>query len=508
MKKKFIFHPFLFALYFPLFIFSCNADQILFYDFAIPTLILVLSAVIYWKTLRFFIPEDKTPIITSISLLIFFSYGHFYSALNKIIFIRHRWLLSICVTLFAAVVYFVLKRLRNTHKVNSVLNLVSSFLVTVSLFITVIVYGTGIKEDFRTNDMAEKMEYSGPLPDIYYIILDAYANPAVLKELFDYDNSDFIDYLEKSGFYVAYNSKANYPMSHMSIASSLNMNYIDCFDDVTGEKIDSKKIPYQMIRDNYVSRILRSKGYAFVNICSGWSPTDNNPYADRNIQFGRINEFSKVLIQTTMLRRISNRIIAWDRRRRVLGALASFDKINMIGHPKFVFAHIVAPHRPFIFDKDGSSIILEEDGLCKDEYKRYYTSQLAFIASKAKELIGDIISKSRHKPIIIMQSDHGPGLDFKDRYEEGQYGRVSIWEDTTKKEYRERVSILNAYYLPESCREALYDFITPVNSFRLVFDRYFGMDYGLLEDKVYWPSPEKKHIFIDITGDIEKQERK
>jgi hypothetical protein len=47
------------------------------------------------------------------------------------------------------------------------------------------------------------------------------------------------------------------------------------------------------------------------------------------------------------------------------------------------------------------------------------------------------------------------------------------------------MGILNAYYFPEA-KPNLYPSITPVNSFRLLFDTYFGADYKLLDDVSYY----------------------
>jgi hypothetical protein len=44
-----------------------------------------------------------------------------------------------------------------------------------------------------------------------------------------------------------------------------------------------------------------------------------------------------------------------------------------------------------------------------------------------------------------------------------------------------RMKILNVYYLP-GVDEGLYATITPVNSFRVVFNHYFGQAYEMLDD--------------------------
>jgi hypothetical protein len=46
--------------------------------------------------------------------------------------------------------------------------------------------------------------------------------------------------------------------------------------------------------------------------------------------------------------------------------------------------------------------------------------------------------------------------------------------------------ILNAYYIPNVAEDDYYDRITPVNSFRVVFNAHFGTDYEILEDQSYY----------------------
>ena len=67
-------------------------------------------------------------------------------------------------------------------------------------------------------------EVGGNRPDIYYIILDAYGRHDALGE---FDNTDFLKELESRGFFVATNATSNYKYSIQSLASSLNLAYLD-----------------------------------------------------------------------------------------------------------------------------------------------------------------------------------------------------------------------------------------------------------------------------------------
>jgi hypothetical protein len=63
----------------------------------------------------------------------------------------------------------------------------------------------------------------------------------------------------------------------------------------------------------------------------------------------------------------------------------------------------------------------------------------------------------------------------------------------------ERMSILNAYYFPKQAYQNLYPEITPVNSFRVILNQFFGSNLPLLDDFSYFGTQEKRYEFFDIT---------
>ena len=60
------------------------------------------------------------------------------------------------------------------------------------------------------------------------------------------------------------------------------------------------------------------------------------------------------------------------------------------------------------------------------------------------------------------------------------------------------MSIFNAYYFPNQQYDLLFDDITPVNSFRIVFDTHFQTNYGLVDDRVFYSTYEKPYELIEI----------
>lgn len=64
----------------------------------------------------------------------------------------------------------------------------------------------------------------------------------------------------------------------------------------------------------------------------------------------------------------------------------------------------------------------------------------------------------------------------------------------------ERAAIFNAYYLPVAGLDRLYPTITPVNTFRVIFDTVFESHLGTLEDLTYYSSWQRPYQFTDVTA--------
>jgi hypothetical protein len=67
------------------------------------------------------------------------------------------------------------------------------------------------------------------------------------------------------------------------------------------------------------------------------------------------------------------------------------------------------------------------------------------------------------------------------------------------------MGILNAFYFPDGDYRRLDRQITSVNTFRVVFDKYFGTQMGRLPDRVYaFPDIFKIYDFYDITDEVRR----
>lgn len=293
-----------------------------------------------------------------------------------------------------------------------------------------------------------------------------------MKEVFNYDNSDFIQQLKAMGFYVADCSQSNFPITRFSLTSSMYMDYLQNFIN------DSDVFPTLQL--STVNQTLKSLGYttiAFENHINDHFSLKEDIHLARNrngLNWENLtqgpNEFESELIDTTAMRIFIDmpQLAPWLKLQNAEYAehylqskyiLSEMPKIPEMSGAKFVFVHLLVPHDPYIFDQDGNYQLTGNT-------IAGYRANVDFLDHQMPAILQQIIDKSEIPPIIIVHGDHGPAI---------------------KREMRStRMSILNAYYVNAEAQAMLYDSISPVNSFRVVLDTYFGKDYPLLPDESYY----------------------
>jgi hypothetical protein len=371
-----------------------------------------------------------------------------------------------------------------------------------------------IWSDFTVLVDNEKNLVSEKSPDIYYIILDGYGREDVLKSIYGYDNRDFVNFLNERGFFIAEESRSNYIQSFLSLASSLNMAYLQFAEKEMSE--DSLyTLPFRNLIQNSRSRMIFERaGYQIVATGSDF-PFTEIKNADRYLSpyDFNISELERYYLATTsfelvygydwlfsdiLLRNIP--IPSYTTRQNyILHALEILKMRPGLESPKFVFSHLIIPHPPFVFDSAGNRLSPDApfspaDGEAyqgsADDYQKDYLMQLRFINNEIMKVVEEILEKSTQPPIIIIQSDHGPGSLFYRDWIEGS----CLWE---------RTSILNAFYFPDRNIDSLYDSITPVNTFRVLFNQFFNANYEILKDITYFSPISKPFDFSDISLQIE-----
>lgn len=345
-------------------------------------------------------------------------------------------------------------------------------------------------------------------PDIYYIVLDGYARADILKELFQYDNSSFITYLQGRGFIVPSSNHSNYPATPLSIASTLNMDYIQDLTPALGEQ-SHRWLMTPFIDHSRTRALLESFGYKTVSISTNWTITDNT---QTDLYFHSypvmLTDFEGFMLDLTPLQGLEPLLGSFaslpnaeSHRRVIQFNLETLADLPEASGPKFVFAHIISPHPPFVFDQQGQPLSSTGSFTFQDanefpgsseEYRKNYIGQVQFVNDQLRNVIDTILEQSDTPPIIILQSDHGSGL-FTD---------LTSLQKTC---LRERFSPFAAYYFPNLDESKIPEDMSNVNLFRLVFNEYFGADLSLLESKQYfYKDMQTYYEFEDVTAEVNK----
>lgn len=185
---------------------------------------------------------------------------------------------------------------------------------------------------------------------------------------------------------------------------------------------------------------------------------------------------------------------------RIRSQLNQLKEINSEDSLKFVFAHLLVPHPPFVFGSQGECLSLET--VLKKPRTESYIEQVRFINREILAFIRNLLSSSQKCPIIIIQSDEGP---WPERLAGDEVSRLGAdvnavnWADFSNSELKEKMAILNALLLPSREKLDLDSGISPVNTFRIVLREYFDVSIPLLEDKSF-VFRDDQHIyeFIDV----------
>ena len=492
-------HPFFIAIFPILSLYSHNIVDVgllpvLYISFIslILTVFIFLISIVLLKNLL------KAALMSTICIYVLLTFGHFYNIIDNykvfgFVIGRYRFLLTFVFLILLIIFYFIKKSKKNFIDLTKILNILSLALVIIPLLeIGFYKYNSSIAESRKKSKLLiESNDYRNKnKPDIYYFIFDMYPGFKTLNDMFNYDNASFLNYLNQKGFYVALKSKSNYPITQYSISSSLNMEYINYINNKAGNAKEWRKIIDNMGADNKVIDFLKSHDYEIYNICSGWSFTDLNSYADHNLGYSIYNDFVTVFIEGTIFKPFLYLKLFSFHRNRIKRAFKIISELSRKKEKKFVFAHLICPHPPYIFTRSGDDVTSLKKNMTiskEKNTKNKFLDQLIYLNTLIEKLIDDILKNTNNNAVIVIQSDHG-----------------SDFSSDQKKIYQEKMNILNAYYFPGVNEEKyLYQTISPVNSFRLIFNIYFDRNIQLLQDKSYYITSESKYPYEykDITSE-------
>ncbi len=489
--SRFPWYVLLLAVYPVLALLAANLEQIEPWVALRPLAFALLAAVLLLAVL-FLLTRDlpRAGLATGWLLLLFFSYGHLYQVFKAApgvshLLGQHRVLAVIFLVVGAGVLWLILKRLRQPAAWRPVLNSSTALLACLSLAqIGLAAARTPAVPAASVRTAGLNLQARPDAPDIYYIILDMYTRSDVLAHEYGFDNQPFLDELRSLGFQTALCASSNYASTELSLASSLNLDYLDRFGRDFRAGGEGNALLPGLIKEGRFRTALETLGYQSIAFETGyywsqWMDADIYLTPPASAAFQQVRPFELLLLRSSaasvVLDAAARLQARWavnadlpysDHIRRERFVLDKLANLGGLAGRKLVFAHVLIPHNPQVFAPDGS--IRQDPGFwsngdraVNDEYFREgYTGQVAYVNHRVIEIVRAILASSKTPPVIIIQGDHG----VHDPY---------------------RHAILNSYYLPGQPAASVPDNLSPVNTFRLVLNRYFGANLSLLPDRSY-----------------------
>lgn len=531
MKKPVVVHPFLVAIHPIFYYFSRDVGQIRAGRICMAVVTMAAIATLVWALLQAVLRNRaRSGLVVSLLVVLFFSYGHVYKltymwSVFGIFIGRHRYLLPFWLLLAGLGAVYAFWTRRTFENLTKCLNVMAACLVLMSAFSVghLSIKAKVTVDDDVTTAIAQASEARpsdvASLPDIYYIIHDAYGRDDVFREIYGYDNTPFLKSLEERGFYIARKGMSNYAQTALSLSSSLNMCYHDRLAERMGPHTEDRTPLANIMAKNRVARLLRQHGYLIAYLVSRYSIVRaNNPdvfltpseWCIRTPWW--LDEFGDGILNPTVIaavHRLLSRHGDETHRRLLSFQFDTLEKLPVSGlpgfpereRPMFVFAHTLVAHPPYVFLRDGTPNDHEctfemhhmpFKGKVKDDYQRLLIEQLIYSNKRTLAFIDSILANSTRPAVIIIQGDHGP--------------RSSIdYYNPTDLGLKERLCILNAYHLPNGGNQRLHERITPVNTFRVVLNHYLGTNLKLLRDASYFSDFRHPYGLKDVTrvGDLD-----
>lgn len=482
-----------------LYLFGINAEVLIIKQMLFPMAIVFAFSAFLFLFLKAFsllrVDIKNTWISVPLVTIFLFSYGHMHAFLAKqsgilLIMGRHRFLL-IEFFMIGLVAIWGIHQLKGDFKKAGLV-----FLITLNLLPFYQIFNTSPKKSEKVNQEPPALKPRANSlnvndPDIYFIVLDMYPSEIVLSKFLDFDNKPFLNTLDSLGFITHKNSMSNYSRTLLSLCSTLNMEYIHQQDNMALPKLTLDSLNYKLT-NNKVVQFLKSRGYNYYWFEGGYigpkSKYDAGEYylaaekstTDITYQTTADNDFFLLFVNSSIILPFVDQIkfISYDiHRKRFFNTFNSLKGLVKQKDKKFVFAHIMSPHPPFIFDADGRKVNGVVQGKSR---KNAFYDQLEYLNSVTSAVIKQMVLENNgREKIIILQGDHG----MREITPSSNYNYSEDW-------VQEAFGNLNSIYFSDQTKRAdlkeQLPAIASVNTFRYVFNQEFNADMAILENNQYY----------------------
>ncbi len=331
-------------------------------------------------------------------------------------------------------------------------------------------------------------------PDIYFILFDAMASSKSMLPLTGKSVTDLDNFLQQKGFYIVSDAASNYNFTLHSVSTTFNMEYLPSW--IAPVMSDPKTYFWggNSIKDNSLFRILSKEGYSiksyqpisfdnpdwpadpyFLNLKTHhffFKTLPGRIYRDIFWNYSKINMDIVKKYQFSLLRKRQTE------KKRLLDTTAYLVRksCSATASPKFVYAHFMIPHDPYVFDSTGHLLPVEQTIVQSDSHAlSIYYGQYRYASSLVQSLVNYIQEHNKKNTVIIVAGDHGCKIE-------------------NQQTLPYRFNNYSAFYFPDRSYTMLYKNISPVNSFRVLLNKYFHANYSLLADSSIVVTGKKESI--------------
>jgi hypothetical protein len=494
-------YPLLLAAYAVLFVYAANISQVLPRDLVWPLTVALLGAAVVLAICGLVLRDIRRGALIAGALVLAFAFfGHLEAQLDVDLITEPMQMLLWLVFVVAVGVY-ALRAKGSLDTMTSVLNVFGIVLVAISLA-TIIPTETSraVRATESPPVSGEPMTEATKVPnrDIYYLVFDRYGSDWSLEHSFGIKNDIYPD-LEAAGFQVVPGARANYHTTDFSLAATLGMRYLDDIA-ATVQKPSTDRTPVdELLADHDVGKFLRANGYRYYHMGAWWQPTRTSPIADEVLALGSTTEFQSVLRDATILPATEG-LLGLDHgdnhsrdqhREMALFELRQLSRLAATPGRKFVFAHVLLPHPPYVL-AEGGRVVYKDEAKEKSE-SELLAQQLDFTNEQIRQLVAELLAgPDDEDPIIIISADEGPYLCYEVDCVDG-----------SAEDYGIRFGVLRAYYLPDLDYQVPAD-DSGVNVFRMILREYFGADLPDLPNRSYeWVDRDTDmYTFRDVTDEL------
>lgn len=471
---------FLLPVFFVLHGFSENFDFVPVKDaLQLTGIYLLASALLMLAFWLMFRDVRRAGFLAFLTMAFHFFFGSIHDTLKKwfpeTFIVKYSFILPAVFIFFLVLIILLKKKKPPLSRTSYYLNILLLLIIAIDAVLLVTKAAGGRNEEIIL--LPEEMTPcdSCRRPDVYLIIPDEYAGNTELKDIFKFDNSEFIGQLAQRGFYTVPYSFSNYNYTPFSIASMLNMQYLD----LEGRNRSKPDVTYcfEMIRDSRLLSFLRYHGYTFYNysffdfrgqparVSESFLPAKTRLITgqtflsrfDRDIRYHLITQFkSKSEMRRQVYKNKVNNENILDLTQK--GAELKTD------HPKFIFTHLSMPHYPYYYDKEGNELPYEQLEEGTQGNQQNYIGYLEYSNKRLLALVDHIMQSSKSTPLIIFMGDHG-FRHFVEPVEQKYY-------------FLNHASVL----LPSKNYSRFSDSMSAVNILRAALNTEFGQQMRYLKD--------------------------